>query len=319
MKNISIASLAVIGLALTGSVASAEELWDPHLRGVDEGLAAGATPPPGVYGVLNNYWAGYDKYDSSGHKAANGEKLDALVEVPIILWVPGWNVLGADYSAAIAQPFDYTNLKGLSAAGVGANNAHWGTFNTVVIPGQLSWALPNDFHVKTGLTVYLDDASSSFSHLPANKGVGSGNGFWTVQPDLGVSWLHDGWNLSMDAHYAYNFADNHYHNLISGADEGTYKSGAELAIDYTAAKTIGKWTFGIGAHQENQLVSDSGAAAAAEGCGAAKGCKAVNYGAGPLLGYQFESVSIMGEYNHNIYAQNDVAGQIFNVRLVAPF
>jgi len=27
----------------------------------------------------------------------------------------------------------------------------------------------------------------------------------------------------------------------------------------------------------------------------------------------------MAEYNHNIYARNDVAGEIYNIRLVAPF
>jgi hypothetical protein len=33
--------------------AKASELWNPYVRGVNEGMAARATPPPGVYGVLD--------------------------------------------------------------------------------------------------------------------------------------------------------------------------------------------------------------------------------------------------------------------------
>jgi len=306
MKKFTVASLAVIGLALTGSVASAEELWDPHLRGVNEGLAAGALPPPGVYGVLDNYWAGYDKYNASGNKT--GVKLDALVEVPIVLWAPGVKILGADYAVALAQPFDYTSV---SVNGAGQNTGHWGTFNTVVVPGELSWALPNDFHVKAGLAVYVKDASSSPGHNGDGQGVGAGNNFWTFEPGIGVSWLSDGWNLSIDSHF-----DTSTKNTTTD-----YQSGDEIAIDYTAAKTIGKWTFGVGAHEINQLNSDTGTGTttASTNCAANKGCKVESYGAGPLIGYQFGGVSITGEYNHNIYTQNDVAGEIFNVRLVAPF
>jgi hypothetical protein len=40
--------IAMAGSVLAASQASAEELWDPYLRGVNVGLPAGALPPPGV-------------------------------------------------------------------------------------------------------------------------------------------------------------------------------------------------------------------------------------------------------------------------------
>ncbi|PKU22854.1 SphA family protein [Telmatospirillum siberiense] len=304
MRSLSCVAITVIGLGTLFSPAQAKELWTPYLRGVDEGLASGALPPAGVYGVLNNYWAGYDQYDSKGHKT--GLKLDALIEVPVVLWVTGLKVLGADYAVALAQPFDYTNVKMAGASSL-SNNAHWGNFNTILVPGQLSWSLPNDLHVKTGLSVYLDDASSSPAHPPSGGGVGAGNGHWSLQPDLGISWLHDDWNLSLEVHYDVNFEDGKTH----------YTSGDDISVDYTLAKTIGKWTVGLGAHQQNQITSDSGAGAA--GCATKNGCKVNNYGMGPLVGYQFTDISIMAEYNHNLYAENDVAGEIFNVRLVTKF
>jgi len=287
----------------SSSPAWATELWNPHLPGSEEGLAPGAPLPPGVYGVLNNFLVSFDAFDKNGHKT--GVKLNALAEVPIVVWQTGYKVLGADLSVAVAQPFDYTNLKVPGVARL-SNNGHWGTFNTVLVPYNLSWTLPDDFYVSTNLTVNVDDATSSPGNPPSSGAAGSGNGYWTLEPSLGVSWLHDGWNLSMNSHYNYNFENGKTH----------YKSGQDIQIDYTAVKTIGKWTVGLGAHQVNQLNSDSGAGAIAAGCQSRGGCMVAKYGIGPLIGYQFGEIEIMAEYNHNIHTKNDVSGNLFNIRLV---
>jgi hypothetical protein len=287
---------------LAGQV-SAEELWDPHLRGVNEGLAAGALPPPGVYGVLDNYWANYTWHGPTG-SSVSGTGLSALVEVPIVLWSTGIKILGADYAVAIAQPFDYT-----SYAPQGAGSGNWGTYNTILVPGQLAWTF-GDFHVKAGLSIYLDDASSTVADLvnghKLNGGLPSGNGYTAIQPDLGLSWLSDGWNISADLHIAFP--------IDADTTNGySYQSGDEFAADYTVSKTIGKWTFGLGFHQENQLEADT-----LNGV-TVPNSTVTNLGIGPLVGYQFGGVNILAEWNHNIYTENDVAGDFFNVRLVVPF
>ena len=170
--------------------AFAEELWDPHLRGVDVGLAAGALPPPGFY-FVNDLIMGFDKtfgplynYAPQGGsgtfppnpsfpggqngKANSMEKLFAVVDVPTLLWVPSTcKFLGADYGVAIAQPFDYTNLR-IQTNTVGNQNTNtfvggeqWGAFNTILVPYILSWHLPCDFRIKTALAVAFDDATTS--------------------------------------------------------------------------------------------------------------------------------------------------------------
>jgi len=309
-------ALTMAGAVVLAGQAPAEELWDPHLRGVNEGLAAGALPPPGVYGVLNNYWAAYNAYGSDGKKI-NGTSLSALVEVPIVLWATGIKVLGADYAVAIAQPFDYTSFGPTN--GYTGNSGNWGTFNTILVPGQLAWTF-GDFHVKAGLSIYLDDASSTKADIINGKwanrtGLPSGNGYSAVQPDLGFSWLHDGWNLSADLHLAVPVDADTAHNY-------SYQSGNEFAADYTATKTINKWTFGIGVHQENQLNGDTCKGSA---CTVNAGSKKVpnsivdNYGVGPLVAYQFGGINVLAEWNHNLYTRNDVAGDIFNIRFVVPF
>jgi hypothetical protein len=120
-----------------------------------------------------------------------------LVEVPIVLWATGVKIFGADYAVAIAQPFDYTSAgTGLGSTG-GAGN--WGTFNTILIPGQLAWTF-GEFHVKAGFEIYVDDASSTVKSRSTHGGLPSGNDYTAVQPDLAFRWLHDGWNISADLH-----------------------------------------------------------------------------------------------------------------------
>ncbi|GEO81554.1 SphA family protein [Pararhodospirillum oryzae] len=301
MKKIILATALTGTVALSGQ-ASAMELWDPHLRGVNEGLAAGALPPKGVYFMLNNYWASYQMHDASGNKI-HGTNLSALVEVPALLWSTGWKVLGADYAMAIAQPITFTDYE---PQGHGSGN--WGFFNTMLIPGQLSWAI-DDFHIKTGLTIYLDDASTTPADLVRGKrlngGLPSGNGYTAVQPDLGISWLHDGWNLSADMHLTFPVDS-------TNAPGYEYHSGDQFSADYTATKTLDKWTLGLGAHQQHQLNRDTLNGAEV------RDSIAANYGLGPIVGYQFGGLSVMATWNHTVYSQNDVADDFVNVRFVAP-
>jgi hypothetical protein len=98
----------------------------------------------------------------------------------------------------------------------------------------------------------------------------------------------------------------------SNGPTGTYWSGNEFAADYTFANTIGKWTFGLGVHQQNQFNSDT--------LNGAKVSNSIvsNFGLGPLIGYQFGGIGVVAEWNHNVYTRNDEAGDFFNIRFVVP-
>jgi hypothetical protein len=303
-------ALALVGSVALSTGAKAEGLWDPHLRGVAEGLAAGALPPPGVYGILDNYWADYSNYNGNGDKL-QGEHLNALVEVPIVLYVPGVKVLGADYAAGIAQPFDYTSFEPTSQAATGAGNL--GTFNTILIPAWLSWTLPANFHVLTGFEVYLPDASTSLKNLQeghlTNGGLPSGMGFWALQPDLGISYLNGPWNLSAAMSISFPLSDDSW---TSGTTSTNYRSGDEFSGDYTATYTMGKWAFGLGVHSQEQFTEDT-----ANGADAHK--EVHDFGMGPLVSYQLGTWNVLAEWNHNIATSDNVAGDLFNLRLLTAF
>jgi hypothetical protein len=299
--------LACITLAIFVTPSSAVELWDPHLRGVNEGLAAGALPPQGFYFINNSYWANYQAYDHNGDTIP-GVNLNAYVDVPILLWSTGWKFLGADYGVAIAQPFDYTNLETRTFRDPASGNYYntsrdnWGTYNTVLVPAILAWSLPYDFHVAGSFAVYMNDASTSPGNHPSGESAAwSGNNFWTFEPGIGVSWLHDGWNISADFHISINTQNTDTH----------YWTAPEFWADYTIAKTIGKWTLGVGAYQQNQISNDTN-------YGTVPYSKVANFGMGPLLGYNFGPVIVQASYNWGIVTKNDVGGDWFNFRVIVP-
>jgi len=61
-----------------------------------------------------------------------------------------------------------------------------------------------------------------------------GSPYWTFEPELIVSYLKDGWNLSAAL----------YEELNTKNSISQYTTGDIIHADFTATKTIGKWTFG---------------------------------------------------------------------------
>jgi len=311
MKKLLLASLLCLAAVMVITPAYATETWDPHLHGVDEGLAAGALPPPGVYFIDSNYNAPVAPVMGADGHQVPGLKLYAYIQVPVLLWVPGCKFLGADYGVAIAEPFDYVNLMQAQGNGHGGvvnlSGSQWGAYNTVLIPYILSWKIPCDFRVKTALAIAVDDAttSKSDSFEASNSLVApAGNGYWAFTPEVGISWLHAGWNLSAEFYYTFGLNNSSY--------LGGYQSGNQFAADYTATYTCGKWTFGAGAAQEQQLFNDT-----INGVDTGN-TMARAWTAGPIVGYNFGPCSLMLTANFQISGTNDSVGAFYNLRLVVP-
>lgn len=292
---------------LLSGQAMAEENWSPHLPGVTQGLAAGALPPEGLYFVNTTMLASFKLYDKDGDKTQ--VESDIFVDVPLLLWTPGIRVLGADYAVGLAQPITRVDTKG-----GGMDDSEWGIFNTILIPGQLSWHLPNDFHVLAGLSVYVPDGTAQKTVISYKngtyKGVPNSINYWSLEPSLGVSWLHDGWNISASLNYDINFKNT----------ESGYTSGNVLVGDYTITKTIGAWTFGIGGYSVNQLEDDESEDATIQaGIDANDGNRQTKYAAGPILGYDFGPFAVTAAYNHGFGAKNVLSGDSVWTRIVVPF
>jgi hypothetical protein len=240
MKLNSKALLAAAGLfALSWSPAQALEpgTLAQSKAGVLIGASAGV-PPPGIY-MFNQVFTYQSNFAGPGTaKIGTNVGAHANVDVQGFLFVPGWTFLGATYDALIVQPFVDLSV------GTPLNVQFSGVHNTYIVPVELSWKLgTSGFQFKTGLGIYTPDGT-----VTGVNGTGNaGNAYWTFQPEAIISYLANGWNLSAAVYGEFNTA-----STVTG-----YTGGDILHADFTATKTIGKWTIGPVAYYYGQVSNDS--------------------------------------------------------------
>jgi len=231
---------ATIGTSTANAYESGYPGWALQ-PGIILGASAG-TPPPGIY-MFEQTFTAQQHIVGPGAPSVGG--LPAPVRIASFaqgfLFVPGWTFLGATYNAVVVQPVTMTEI------GAPANQQKNGFHNTYIVPAELSWKLGDSgFAVKTGLGIWTPDGSTSLA-----SGLGSvGNPWWTFQPELFVSYLKDGWNLT-----AYFSEEFNTKNTLTN-----YKSGNVLHAEFTATKTIGKWTFGPVGYYVGQVSDDTSSA-----------------------------------------------------------
>jgi hypothetical protein len=279
------ASIAAAALALTAAWTTADAYeagfngWEQK-PGITLGSGSAGVPPPGLY-MFQQFVTYQAKIvgPSAPNIGGNATQVHVASETTGLLIVPGWTFLGATYNAVIVQPFI------MSAIGVPANFEPAGMHNTYIVPVELSWKLADTgFFVKTGLGIYVPDGS-----VFGANGLGNiGNPWWTFQPEFVVSYLKDGWSFTANF-----FEEINTHNTYTG-----YTTGNLLHAEFTATKTIGKWTAGPVAYYAGQVTNDTSSAFY-------HGTINVNryniWAAGARVSYDFGPVAV------NVWALNEIS------------
>jgi hypothetical protein len=214
--------------------------------------------------------------------------VQAAVDVQGFLFVPGWTFLGATYDAVIVQPFE------MASFGQPVNVQASGVHNTYIVPVELSWKLgTSGFAVKTGLGIY---APTGTVQGPAGMS-NVGDPYWTFQPEVIVSYLKDGWNLSAAIYEEFNTANS----------RDNYTQGDIFHADFTATKTLGKWTFGPVAYYVAQVSNDKcpiGVCTAFNPLGTLTNAQRFQiFAVGGLLEYNFGPASLSVWATQEVYAK----------------
>jgi hypothetical protein len=237
-----------------------------QMAGISIGNTTASAPGPGVY-MFDQAFTYQGKLIGPGAPNVGGNATPVSVTSAAVgfLWVPGWEFLGAKYDAVVVQPAtlaDFGNPLNLMKAGVK---------NTYFVPAELSWKLGDSgFYVKAGLGIHAPDGAISGAN-----GLGNiGNPWWTFQPQLIVSYLKDGWNLTALVSQEMNTK-----NTITD-----YRTGNILHAEATVAKTVGKWTLGPVAYYVGQVSDDTSSAFYH---GAINTNRYNIWAAGGLVGYDF--------------------------------
>jgi hypothetical protein len=266
--------------------------------GVLIGASAGV-PPPGIY-MINQVFT-YQANLTGPNSAALGGNghtgVHADVDVQAFLFVPGWTFAGAVVDFVIAQPFVDTSI------GAPVNAQFAGVHNTVFI-GELAWMniAHTGFAFKTGVSIIAPDGT-----ITGVTGLGNqGAPYWTFQPEAILSYLKDGWNLTAAVYEEFNTA-----NSITG-----YTSGDILHADFTATKTIGKWTIGPVAYYYGQVSNDSCSSVTClgfygAGVGPSLSARTNVWAVGGLVAYDFGPAAL------SVWATQEVSAKASNAAFTA--
>jgi len=212
--------------------------------GITLGGVSAEGPPPGLYMVDQAYTfqgnlagPGADAINPRGTKTGVG----AAVATTAFVWAPGWSFLGASYNSTLALTGAF------DAVGSPVNLEAGGLSNTYIAPVELSWKLGDSgLWVKSGLGIYKPTGTVNGVNGHGNVG----NAWWTFVPEFVVSYLKDGWNFTANIYEEFNTASTVTH----------YQSGDILHAEFTATKTIGKWTLGPVAYYVGQVSDDKSSA-----------------------------------------------------------
>src|SRR5690242_1624149 len=193
-----LAAAGVAAFALSPANAYEDQSWKTK-PGAFIGASAGV-PPPGIY-MFNQVFTYQSNFSGPGTTLTglNHTGVQAAVDVQGFLFVPGWTFLGATYDALIVQPFVMDSIS--SPINVQAS----GVFNTYFVPVELAWTKigGTGLAIKTGLAFY----ASTGTIQGATGTLNQGRPYWTFQPELAISYLASGWNLTAFLYEEFNTAN----------------------------------------------------------------------------------------------------------------
>jgi len=313
LRNVVLGGLAALAIGGVASSALAEESasFQNRLTAATIGLPLGALPPPGLYTGLETAYLGM------GHGAAStgtfipgGAKLvlPALAQAVPLLYVPGWNFLGASYAMSVVQAFYNNNSTGSAAnqggpfgtPGALVASGNYTTANTTWNPITLSWNLGGGWFVSTAFNFMAPDGTHTTS-----GGLFTPNpDYWTFEPAIAVAYLANSWVLAGNFFYDINTKSNG--TCCAGALGNNVTSGNTFYGDLTALYKFGKWSIGPVGSFEVQTTGDTGCTAVAAGLGVCNKFAFASVGA--LVGYDFGPVDLQVWFTDAVASQNAPQG-----------
>jgi hypothetical protein len=313
MRNIVLGGIAAltIGGAASSALAMEAGTFQNRLNGATIGLPLAALPPPGLYSGLETAYLGLLPPNGGKGNQVPGLAAPAVANAVPILYVPGWNFLGANYSMSVVQAFYFAGLAAsygsLTTGPTAGLNTEEILANTTWTPINLSWNLGGGWFVGAAFSFMGPDGS----RWASGANVDTNPDYWTFEPSIAVAYLANNWVLAANFFYDINTQSRGTCCVAAGLTGGTVTSGNALYGDFTAVYKFGKWEIGPVAYFEAQTTSDSGTACAIAGsCGNFQ-----TFDLGLLVGYDFGPVDFQVWWTQSVSHQNSIDGNIIWSRI----
>ena len=171
-----------------------------------EDFAVGALPPPGVY--LVNYLLLVQKNsirDNSGNSLPMNFKADVVAEVPRLIYVSPFTLLGASWGAQAFLPIYSADIQAGSSlatpGGKAVDSREKGLGDIIFSPLVLGWHFGPELHAVFALDIWAPTGNYD-KDRPATQILSKNH--WTFEPVLAVSYLKEGFDVSAKLMYDFN-------------------------------------------------------------------------------------------------------------------
>jgi hypothetical protein len=227
-------ALSLIGCATAHATEGGGSVYP---NGVDN-FAAGAMPPPGIYGmVFGEHYAADRLNDKDGNRIPLNFKVTADVLAPRFIWVTGQKIAGGDLAFHTIVP-----LVSLDVTVGNASQKKTG-IGDITTGFALGYHHSPQLHTLVGWDFFVPTGAYNKSDL-----ANIGRNYWASEPVYIVSYI-DPAGFNGDIKLGYTF------NLKNTATN--YKSGQEFHFDYAAGWGLGNgWTVGAGGYYYQQTTVD---------------------------------------------------------------
>lgn len=177
MKKITTTLLLCLSLLLAAVNANAQ-IGSHYPAGV-EGLKCATLPPPGLYFRDYNMFYTADRI-RNGLPMGDNFEVNLYAQVPRIIYMTDWKILGANYGFDVLTTFIYTDLRL-----PGYKNSAFGLGDTCIEPLLLSWNFKK-FDLSFGYAFWAP--TGEFDITRPEK---PGSGFWSHMLTLGGTYYFD--------------------------------------------------------------------------------------------------------------------------------
>ncbi|MFN4140749.1 transporter [Aestuariivirga sp.] len=256
-NSVLVAQAAALTIVLSTPALAVEGGTSFYLLG-SKTTMAGYLPPPGFYGILQNYAYTGDAdidFETAGLELSGGVEADAYIALPTAMWVMNQDVLGGNLGFSLTTPFGgkqveagaITNLFGLATKELKAERDNW-AFGDPVLGATLGWH-HEKLHYSLGTLVNVPVGQWELGN-PVNIGFNR----WVIDTTAAVTYLNPETRIELSgaAGLTFNFEN----------PDTDYKSGTELHLEgaamFHASQTV---SFGVNGYALKQITGDGGSGA----------------------------------------------------------